>query len=402
MATTLNKLSAVSIPRIDQAGRYSDGGGLYLAVTRTNKGFARSWVFRFTAPSGRIREMGIGSVNDVPLQEARKAAAEARLKLTKQQDPLDERRNRLNAVRIKKEKKRIAFKDAATKLIQSKRHEWKNRGKHEKQWWSSLEMHARPIWSMDVADIDDGHILKVLEPIWTTKTETASRVRQRVEVILDWAKAHKYRDGDNPARWKGHLDKLGLSKVSTIKKVEHFKAMPYRELPAFMRLLRSREGIGARALEFLILTCSRTNEVRFAEWHEIDMREKLWSIPADKMKMKKPHIVPLSDAAVALLKKLPRVHGCSYVFPGVIDGKPMSSMTMLELLRGMRGDLTVHGFRSTFRDWAAEKTNTPRDIVELALAHRIESATELSYKRTDLRAKRRKLAQAWAAFCESK
>jgi integrase len=250
-----------------------------------------------------------------------------------------------------------------------------------------------------LADVDTGMVLKALEPIWATKPETASRVRGRIEAVLDWSKARGYREGENPARWRGHLDKL-LPARRKVRKVEHHAALPYAELPTFMADLRKREGIGARALEFAILTAARTGEVIGATWAEIDLETRLWTIPADRMKGRRQHRVPLSDRAIEILAALPRIQGNEFVFPGARDGKPLSNMAMLKTLERMgRDDLTSHGFRSSFRDWAAETTGYPGDLVEMALAHVVSNATEAAYRRGDMFDKRRRLMDDWAAYC---
>jgi integrase len=354
--------------------------------------------------------MGLGSVKYVSLQTARELArtareqvVKARLHLTTEVDPLELRRARKRERGLTQAKK-LTFREAANQVIASKRDEWKNQSRHERQWLSSFEMHVYPyIATMPVDEIDDTHILALLERIWRTKTETASRIRQRIEVVLDWAKARKLRTGENPARWKGHLDKL-LPQISKIKKVKHFAALPYPDVPAFMAELSKREGMSARALEFTILTCARTNETRFAEWKDIDLQKRLWSIPAEKMKAKKPHRVPLSETTIELLTKIPRVENSTLIFPGSKGKYPLSISAMLELLRGMKpgAGLTVHGFRSSYRDWCAEMTSHANHIVEMSLAHRIEDGTERAYRRGDLLAKRQRLAKDWADYCRNK
>lgn len=382
-----------------------------------SKSGAKSWVFRYMFDR-KAREMGLGSVATVTLQEARGFAHDQRRNLTRRKDPLAERENSAEAKQkaMKDEAakqaaemaaqeaalaKRLTFNQAVDRYMDFKSVEWKN-AKHAEQWRNTLATYAVPvIGKLAVADIDTTHIQQILSPIWTTKTETASRLRGRIERVLDWAIASKHREGDNPARWRGHLKEL-LAAPSKVKKVQHHAAMPYTALPAFMERLRALDSVSGRALQFTVLTAARTGEAIGARWNEIDLAEKVWTIPADRMKANREHRVPLTDQVAAILNKLPREG--EFVFPGAKEGKPLSNMAMLELLRGMDDSegLTVHGFRSSFRDWAAERTNFPRDIAEAALAHTIADKTEAAYRRGDALEKRRRLMQAWTSYCETK
>ena len=293
----------------------------------------------------------------------------------------------------------MTFDGCAKAYIAAHEAAWRN-PKHRQQWTNTLATYVSPvIGQLPVAAVDTGLVLKVVEPIWSKKPETASRVRGRIEVVLDWAKVRGYRDGENPARWRGHLDHL-LPAKSKVRKVEHHAALPYAQVGAFMVGLREQPGIGARALEFLILTATRTGETLGAIWNEVDIAARLWTIPAARMKAGKDHRVPLSDAALTVLKQMHAIRHSDYVFPGGRDRRPLSEMALLMLLRRMeRGNVTAHGFRSTFRDWAAERTSSPREVAEAALAHAIPDAVEAAYRRGDLFDKRRKLMAAWAEYC---
>ncbi|MBE0564191.1 MAG: integrase arm-type DNA-binding domain-containing protein [Ochrobactrum anthropi] len=394
MASVINRLSAAMVAKALPAGMYNDGGGLYLQVA---KGGTKSWIFRFML-AGRAREMGLGSVHDFSLREARERAREARQLTADGIDPIEARRERQATTRAKAANE-ISFADAAERYIKAHAAGWKN-AKHADQWRNTLKTYAYPvIGSLSVASIDTAHITKIIEPIWAEKTETASRVRGRIELVLDWAKARHYRTGENPARWRGHLDKL-LPARSKVSKVRHHPAMAYTDLPSFMPRLREVSGIAARALEFTILTAVRTSEAIGATDAEFDLVEKVWTIPAERMKADRPHRVPLCDRAVKILQSTPREAHSPYAFPGAKRGKPLSNMAMLEVLRGMDGTegLTVHGFRSTFRDWAAERSSFPREIAEAALAHTVRDKTEAAYQRGDMLEKRRRLMSAWADY----
>jgi integrase len=396
MARTIGKLTALKVDKAKQPGMYGDGGGLYLRVTEDA---AKNWVFRFML-NGRPRWMGMGPLHTVNLAEARKRAGEHRLQRHDGIDPIDARR----AERLKAQleaAKAITFKECAEAYIKAHRAGWHN-GKHAAQWQATLATYAEPaIGKLSVQAIDTGLVLKVLEPIWTEKPETAGRLRGRIEAVLDWAKVRGYRAGENPARWRGHLDKL-LPARGKVRKVEHHAALPYAELPGFLVTLREQEGIAARALEFTILTAARTGETIFAGWNEIDLLDKTWIIPAKRMKAGREHRVPLSPRALAILEEMQAHHHGDegFVFPGGKHGKPLSNMAFLMLLRRMdRGDLTAHGFRSSFRDWVAERTNFPAEVAEMALAHTVSDKTVAAYSRSDLFERRRRLMHQWATFC---
>jgi integrase len=398
MPRATNRLSALAVTRAKKPGMYADGGGLYLQVTSAG---ARSWIFRY-ARNGRSREMGLGALSKVPLATARLKAEEAREDLGRGQDPIQARQAR-KAEEAAEAARQVTFEDAADSYINSHRAGWRN-AKHGDQWKNTLRTYAYPaIGSVPVRDIETGMVLKVLEPIWTIKTETANRVRGRIEAVLDWARARGHRQGENPARWRGHLDDL-LPRPGKVRRVQHHPALPYSEIGAFMAELRKQEGVAALALEFLILTASRTGEAIGARWSEIDLQQRLWTIPAERIKAGREHRVPLSSPTIIVLRevaKLRRTDG--YVFPGDKQGKHLSNGALLMLLERMnRGDLTVHGFRSTFRDWAAEQTNFPREVAEMALAHVVEDKTEAAYRRGDLFVKRQKLMDTWAAYCATK
>jgi integrase len=396
MAKGIDKLTALAVRRESRPGYYGDGGGLWLQISA--KYGTKSWVFRFKSPvTGKAREMGMGSIDTYSLAEARVRAKEMRQIIDAGRDPIAEReadrqRTKLAAAMA------LTFDQCATAYIEAHRPGWKN-PKHAAQWESTLATYAGPVvGDLPVAKVDMPLVLKILEPIWTTKNETASRLRGRIESVLDWATVRGYRTGDNPARWKGHLDKL-LPAPGKVQKVEHHAALPYEEIGTFMVELRKQEGMGARALEFAILTACRSGEVRGATWDEIDMVNRLWIIPAERMKMKKEHRVPLSDAAVSLLESLPRLKGSEAVFFAPRGGK-LSDMTLTAVLRRMkRGEPTVHGFRSTFRDWAGETTAYPREVIEHALAHQLKDKAEAAYQRGDLLVKRARLMQSWAESC---
>jgi integrase len=343
------------------------------------------------------REIGLGAFPDVTLAQAREKARETRQAIKDGRDPVAEREAARRAL-IAAQGKAITFDEAARKLIESKSSEWSN-PKHAAQWAATLNTYASPvIGTLQVGEVELGHITKILEPIWTTKTETASRLRGRIESVLNWASAHGYRQGENPARWKGHLDKI-LPKPSKVSRVEHHAALPYGEIRAFIADLQKREGMAARALEVLILTACRSNEVRGATWKEIDLANKLWVIPEVRMKAGKEHRIPLSERVIEILKALPRLVGNNLVFPAPRGGV-LSDMTLGAVLKRMgRTDATTHGFRSTFRDWAGETTAYPREVIEHALAHQLKDKSEAAYARGTLFDKRRALMDDWAKYC---
>ncbi|OAN52991.1 integrase [Paramagnetospirillum marisnigri] len=388
------KLTALQVSKMKEAGRYADGGGLYLQVSKVG---TKSWLFRFML-DGKAREMGLGSVDTVPLANAREEAEQCRRQLRDRKDPIEERKARQLEAALDAAKA-MTFRQCAEAYIDAHKTGWKN-AKHKAQWGSTLETYVYPVFgSLAVKSVDTGLVLKVLEPIWQTKTETASRVRGRVESILDWATARGLRRGENPARWRGHLDKL-LPPRSKVQKVQHHAALPYEEMGAFMKALRAQDSVGARGLEFQILTAARPGEAYGAKWSEIDADKKVWTIPGERMKAGREHRVPLSSAAMAIIEAMKTIKVSDYVFPGMKDNRPLSGMAFLQLLKRMnRGDLTAHGFRSTFRDWCAEQTAYPRDVEEMALAHTIGNKVEAAYRRGDLFEKRTRLMQDWGNFC---
>ncbi len=393
MAVT-GKLTPLRVEKLRKPGRYGDGGNLWLQVSKWG---TKSWLFRYTI-DGKQRQMGLGSADTVKLGEAREQARQARNWFLHGHDPIAQRDAERAAARADAAKG-VTFKNASERYIAAHEAAWKNE-KHVTQWRATLTTYAYPIMGdLSVAAIDTGLVTKVLEPIWTTKPETASRLRGRIEVILDWAKVRGYRHGENPARWRGHLDKL-LPAKGKVRKVTHHAALPIDNLASFMAALRKQPGVGARALEFAVLTAARTGEVIGARWSEIDLAAKMWTVPVDRMKAGREHRVPLSDCAVEILEALPRGQADDYVFPGAKPGAPLSNMSLLATLKRMgRGDLTTHGFRSTFRDWTAERTNYPREVAEMALAHKVADAVEAAYRRGDLFQKRQRLMQAWADAC---
>lgn len=384
MARKIGRLTALDVRRAGQRGYYHDGGGLYLKIDDNGN---RSWIFRYAA--GGRRHHGLGPLHTVTLAEAREKARQCRQLLLDGRDPIAEKRARVSALRLEAAKA-ITFADAAATYIRDHHPAWKN-PKNEQQWRNTLATYAYPvIGKLPVAAVDTGLVMRVLEPIWREKPETASRTRMRVERVLGWATVHGYRNGDNPARWRGHLDHL-LPAQGKVAPVEHHKALPYAEIPDFIVQLHEREGLAAEALEFLILTAARTGEVLGANWDEIDLNNQTWTIAAKRMKAGREHRVPLSDRAIEILDNVPR------------NGErlfPLSNMALLTLLKKrMRRKITAHGFRSSFRDWAAEQTDTPNFVVEQALAHAIGDKVEAAYRRGDLFDKRRELMDRWAVFC---
>lgn len=381
---TLNRLSAKGVQNLKRPGYHPDGGGLYLQISPAG---TKSWIFRYTL-TGRSREMGLGSAAAFTLEEARQRAQDARKLLADRIDPIAAR-NAQRAQEALDNARSISFRECWTQYIASHRAGWKN-AKHADQWTNTLEAYCGPIaGALPVADVDTAIVLKVLEPIWTKIPETARRLRARMENVLDWATVRTFRTGDNPARWRGHLQKL-LPALQKKTRVRHHPALPYDQAAAFIAELRQQQGTASRALEFLILTAARTNEVIGARPGEFDLAKAVWTIPAERMKAGREHRVPLSPRAVEIIKAQPKG---DYVFP-------LSNMAMLELLKRMdRTSITVHGFRSTFRDWAAETTGYPREVCEMALAHTIGNATEAAYRRGDLFDKRRRLMDEWAKFC---
>ena len=392
----IEKLSALQVQRLKAPGYHGDGGGLWLQVSSAG---TKSWVFRYTL--GKAREMGLGPLHTISLAEARAKARACRQQVLDGIDPIEARRAGKLTERAAAAKAAMTFQQAAEAYVEAHRAGWKN-VKHADQWANTLRDYAYPtIGALPVSAVDTGLVVQLLEPIWREKTETASRVRGRVESVLDWATVRGHRSGDNPARWRGHLDKL-LPKPTKVAKVRNHPALPYVEVGAFMKVLRAEKGIAARALEFIILTAARTSEVIGGKWSEVDRGAKAWTVSAERMKAGREHRVPLSAAALRVLRQMRELGGKpgDYVFPGAKSDKPMSNMACLKLLERMgRASITVHGFRSTFRDWAAETTNYSREVAEMALAHTIKDATEAAYRRGDLFDKRARLMEAWATYC---
>lgn len=392
--TGIEKLTALEVQRLKKPGHHGDGGGLWLQISETG---TKCWVFRFTR-ADRTREMGLGPLHTVSLADARLKAQACRKQLLEGLDPIAER-NAARLSAIAASARIMTFKQAAEQYIESHRPGWKN-AKHGDQWSNTLRDYAYPsLGELDVAAIDTSAVMKVLTPIWAKKTETASRLRGRIESVLDWAKVQGKRDGDNPARWRGHLDKL-LPRPTKVAKVQNHPALPYAEVGSFMREVRKLAGGAARALELIILTAARTSEVINAERSEFDVDAKVWTVPAVRMKSGREHRVPLSTHALKVLRAQLEIKGSRWLFPGAKDDKPLSNMACLALLERMgRDDITVHGFRSTFRDWAAEQTAFAGEVAEAALAHTVKDATEAAYRRGDLYGKRAALMQAWANYC---
>ena len=392
----MGKLNNLSITKTSKPGLYGDGDNLYLQVTATLK---KSWIFRFTL-NGKSREMGLGSLAILSLADARAKALECRKLLLDGVDPI-EARNSAKQARALSEAKRMTFAACSSAYIEAHRSSWKN-AKHASQWVNTIATYAGPIiGQLPVNEVDTALVMKVLEPIWYQKTETADRLRNRIEQIIDWAAVRGYRSGENPARWRGHLDKLLPSKAS-IQPVKHFTALPVNEVGSFMEDLRELEGVAAKALQFLILTATRTSEVIGAKWSEINFETSLWIIPAERMKAKREHRVPLSSQAISILRSLERSENQELVFESW-NGKPLSNNAFLALIKKrMHINVTAHGFRSTFSDWASEKTGHSREVIEMSLAHAIQDATEAAYRRGDLLLKRQSLMIDWAKFCETR
>lgn len=397
-------------------GRYGDGGGLYLLVkppstkqaAEGHKDGGRYWLFRFTV-AGRLREMGMGSATGpdaVALAVARAKAADLRRMVKAGTDPLDQRDADAAAAKAAKQQAAVAamtFREVAAMYLAAHESSWKN-PKHRQQWRNTLDGYAYPVLGdMPVAAVETAHIMKVLEPLWHGRTETASRLRGRLEAVLDYARVRGWRDGINPAAWRGHLAEL-LPARGKIAPVEHHAALPWQQIGDFLAKLRGQAGMGARALEFAILTAARTGEVLGATWGEVDLKAAVWTIPSGRMKAGREHRIPLAPAALAILRTVaalqPGNDPAAFVFPGGKEGKGLSDMALTMALRRMkRGDLTAHGFRSSFRDWAAERTSYQREVAEAALAHAVGDRVEAAYRRGDLYEKRARLMAEWATFC---
>jgi integrase len=385
MARQLNRLSARAVQTTKKPGRHSDGGGLYLVVDDSG---AKRWVFMFRR--GRLREMGIGSLTSVSLAEAREKSAGCRRVLAQGGDPIAERKGSRGKVPL--------FGEFADQFIEMRRASWRSE-KHRSQWAMALRVHAAPLRRKPVDTIETEDVLRTLKPLWSTKHETASRLRSRIEMVLDAARVAGHRTGENPARWRGHLDHVlprGLRKLTK----RHHAAMPYRQVPAFLKALAERPAVSSLVLEFIFLTAARAGEATGATWGEIDLDEKVWTLPRERMKAFNEHRVPLSSRALAILAEAKQLHGVGkFVFPGRDPQKPPSTAGLEEALHRIEVGVTIHGFRSSFRDWAGDATHFPREVAEAALAHRTGDETEEAYRRSDALEKRRELMDAWARFC---
>ena len=390
MAVTLNKLNARTVDALTEPGRHSDGGGLYLSITPTG---ARRWVFLYRW-RGKPTEMGLGSAvkGNVSLARARELATEARSLLANGMSPLAEKKAKIPVTAA------VTFGEAADTYIEAMSPQWRN-AKHRAQWTMTLTRHAAPLRSMDVAEVATEDVLAVLKPVWSKTPETAERLRGRIEAVLDSAKAKGLRSGENPARWRGHLA-LMLPKRQRLSRGHH-PALPFRQMPEFIEQLRQYDNVGASALEFCIFTAARSGEVLGARWEEIDTKTNIWTVPAERMKGGREHRIPLSPRTLAILKKLELIKSGPFVFPGLKRDKPLSNMAMAMQLRRMkRDDITVHGFRSSFRDWASEITHFPHELAEQALAHVNQNKVEAAYRRGDALDKRRQMMNAWEEFCQ--
>ena len=373
-----NKLSARKVASLKEPGRYGDGLGLELQISKWG---TKSWSFRYTM-DGRTRQMGLGPIHTVNLAEARERARQARQAILDGVDPIEAKRQARDARRALSFET-MTFEDAVARFLEVHSETWRN-AKHRQQWANTLRDYARPLNDRPVSAIDGALITDTLASIWTSKPETARRTKQRIERVWAWVK-----------------NGMPLPVQGAAKRGNHHAALPFAELPGFMADLRQKESISARALEFTILTAARTGETIGARWDEIDLDSTLWTVPAERMKGGREHVVPLSARAVALLRGLPRERGNNFVFPGAKPGAGLSNMALLQLVRGMREGLTTHGFRSTFRDWAGDRSTFPRDVIEHALAHRLPDRVEAAYRRSSALEKRAKLMEAWSRFCSS-
>ena len=384
MARVQSKLTDAACRAVKDAGRLSDGGGLYLVVKPTG---AKSWVFMWKQ-QGKRREMGLGSFPTVKLAKARALAAEQRAKVADGGDPIKERQKEVEPT----------FGECADRFLEAMEVQWRNE-KHRAQWRMTLTKYAAPLREKRVSEIDTNDVLAVLTPIWTKIPETASRLRGRIERVLDYARARGWRSGENPALWRGHLKSV-LPAPTKLSRGHH-AAMPYADVPTFVARLREANSVSAKALEFVILTAGRSGEVREAVWDEFDLDAALWTIPGMRMKAGRIHRVPLVPRAVEILEYMARIRVSDYVFPGQKPGRPLSLMAFEMQMRRLEADaFTVHGFRSAFRDWAGDQTNFPREVAEAALAHTVGDATERAYRRSDALDKRRALMEAWAKHCD--
>lgn len=389
------RLTAVTVASLKRPGMVSDGLGLYLRIASSG---TKSWVFRFTR-GGRAHDMGLGPAHTVTLSDARAKAADCRKLLIEGKDPIEVRR--LDCARRQLEELgSLSFQECAERYMASHDSKWRSQ-KHRAQWKATLSKYAFPLLGLlPVSAVNTQHVLRAVTPIWSEKPETANRVRGRIETVLDWASASGFREGANPARWRGHIDKL-LPSRPEVRLVRHHSALPFLAINEFMAELRTHSTVAAKALEFTILTAARTSETLGAQAGEFDRARGIWTVPGARMKSGREHRVPLSAAALDLLARVRELCGQrTTIFPNLQTGRPLSNMAMLSVLARMqRFDLTVHGFRSTFRDWAAERTNFQNEVIEMALAHSIGDKVEAAYRRGDLFEKRLRLMEAWADFC---
>ncbi len=386
----------LTVPFIGKAppGRHGDGGGLYLLVKPDGR---KTWVFRYRdRTTGKQRDKGLSPYPDVKLAEARELATNCRSQLRLDIDPIASRRAAREHAKAE-QGRMLTFGECAKRFIAANKPSWRN-AKHADQWHSTIETYCSTLLKLPVSEVDNNHVYSALYAIWESKTETATRLRGRIERILDWASVNRLRSGDNPARWKGNLQHL-LPPPEPLKKVEHRPALPYAEMPEFMKKLQQRKELSALALQFQVLTATRPGEATGAKWEEIDWKQKLWTVPPSRTKNKKEHEVPLSDQAIALLKKIPN-GGKPHLFPGKAN-RPMVTASTLKVLRTIPGAeaATCHGFRSSFRDWAADKTNHERDIIEMSLSHKVVGKVEAAYLRTKMLEKRAALMADWGDYC---
>ena len=394
MVRQTSKLSAIAVRNAKRPGLYGDGAGLYLRIGPSG---AKSWVYRFKI-HGKARTMGLGALHTLSLADAREAAQTARQLVLAGIDPIDDRKARADA-RKRESAAAMTFRDCAKRYIAAHEAAWTN-AKYQAEWPSTLQRFVYPvIGDTSVADIDTPAVLRVVEPIWSDRAPTANRVRGRIEAVLDWAAARGARQGENPARWRGHLSKI-LPSPTKARPVRHLRALPYQQAPAFIADVRTRDGLAYRALEFVALTVVRVGEAVGATWTEIDLEAKTWTIPAQRMKSRREHRVPLSEPAIGILEALPRIEGSHHLFPSPRPKRSLSESALLKALESTdwHGATTIHGLRSTFRTWAGETTAFPWEVVELCLAHQVGSGTERAYARSDLLARRARLMDNWGRY----
>jgi len=393
MAKKIHLLSDREVKNLNKPDAYPDGNGLYLQVSNTG---SKSWFYRYQV-NNKGRKHGLGAYPTISLKSARERAEQCRQLRADGKDPIEYKR-KIDADKKLEDAKAITFKECALAYIESHKEGWKNR-KHEQQWRNTLETYAYPVFGdISVQKIDVGLVMNAIEPIWKKKTETASRVRQRIENVLDWARVRQYRTGENPARWRGHIENL-LPKRSKVQKVQHFEAMPYVDVPEYFRELRKVETLTAKALAFCILTTARNGTIRNARWDEIDWDTNTWTIPEEGMKAGRVHRTPLTPECLKILEEVKPFKVNDYIFPGLKRNRPLSNQALLKLLKTTHPTLTIHGFRSSFSDWCAETTAFPENLTEAALAHIVKDKTQAAYQRGDLFKKRIKLMDAWSNYC---